>query len=746
MAGRLSLTALAIIVAMAASAGLAIAQQPKVSADLTNQARTKGNVYVIVRLNVEAKVEGILPSSQAVTAQRQSIAAAQDALLRELAGRRHRVTGRVATLPILGLEVGLDALAVLERSSRVLRVTEDGVAKPLLSESVPLIQADQAWAAGFDGTGWKVAVLDTGVDRNHPFLTGAVVDEACFTHNNSCPDGTNEQHGIGAAAPCTGQGCSHGTHVAGIVAGRGPSFSGVARGASLIAIQVFSGGAGSFTMDQISALEYVYNLGDSHIAAVNMSLGCVYQGQPDCVFTDQAACDAHATATMIKMAIDNLRQAGIATVIASGNQNFTNQISTPGCISSAVSVGSTTKTDDVSGFSNSASFLSLLAPGGIRNAVDPGNICSSIPGGSPPPFGPCPDAGTGGTFGFDAGTSMAAPHVAGAWAILKQSAGAGTTVAQILNALQTTGLQITDTRDPTNPNPLMGCRIQILQALNNLPPRYPTIDVPGPATLLMGINNCGQIVGTFDTCSHGFLLSGGTFTQIDVPGAISTSARGINNSGQIVGLMGDVVCNGANHGFLRSSDGGYTTIDVPGATYTVAYGINDSGQIVGTFTVDPGGGGGVHGFLLSDGTYTTIDVPDAKDTFATGINNSGQIVGYFYDGTQFRGFLLSGGTYTRIEVPGATNTYPSGINDSGQIVGDSTAPPERHGFLLSGGTYTTIDAPGDGGTVAGINASGQIAGWYYLGRDNVHGFLDLSDPGFAPVRRPLAAAVPVGLR
>ena len=100
-----------------------------------------------------------------------------------------------------------------------------------------------------------------------------------------------------------------------------------------------------------------------------------------------------------KPIIDNLRSIGIATVIASGNSGIPFAISSPACISSAVSVGSTNKDDTVSAFSNVASFLSLFAPGD--------SITSSV---------------TGGTYASESGTSMATPHVAGAWAVLHQAA------------------------------------------------------------------------------------------------------------------------------------------------------------------------------------------------------------------------------------------------------------------------------------------------------------------------------------
>ncbi len=439
-----------VVVALIGWSRIGIAQQSVVPAEVTKKAQTEGVVRVIVQLNVATQPEGALSSPQAVLAQRQAIAAAQSGLLADLAGTSHRVTRQFEIISFIALEVGLDALAALERSARVVSVTEDHLATPFLAESVPLVEAPQAWAAGFDGTGQSVVVLDTGVDNVHPFLAGKVVEEACFSGNSNCPDGSTAQIGPGAGVPCTYavSGCRHGTHVAGIAAGEGESlfgFSGVAKGASLIAIQVFSrftgpncAGAGedpcalSFLSDQVAGLERVFALsGTLQISSVNMSLG---GGR----FFSQASCDAANPAT--KAAIDNLRSVGIATVIASGNNGFIDSMSAPGCISSAVSVGATTKTDMISSFSNSASFLSLLAPGSSIN--------SSVPGG-----------------GFDvfSGTSMATPHVAGAWAILKQ-ANPAATVSELLNALQSTGLPITDPR-----NGVTKSRIRIFQALTGTP-------------------------------------------------------------------------------------------------------------------------------------------------------------------------------------------------------------------------------------------------------------------------------------
>ncbi len=229
------------------------------------------------------------------------------------------------------------------------------------------------------------------------------------------------------------------------------------------------------------------------------------------------------------------------------------------------------------------------------------------------------------------------------------------------------------------------------------PPPCPTFE-----TEIGGINSAGQIVGAFDFgywifgyyFMHGFLYSAGRFTTIDVPGAFATQASSINDSGQIVGTYVDppyldpdmlVSMPGASHGFLLSG-GTFTTLDIPGATAgtTSPSGFNATGQIVGSYQ----DAAGSHGFLLSGGTVSPIDVPGAAagTTSAYGIKAVGQIVGSYVDATGLHGFLDSGGTFTTIDAPGAAGggTRAYGISATGQIAGSFTdAKNVVHGFLAS---------------------------------------------------------------
>jgi subtilisin family serine protease len=394
---------------------------------LADKANADGRVRVIISLNRQFTPMGRLSASDA-QAQVNEIAAAQSKVIGFLSGYD---VGSITTFkytPQMALSVDRVALDVLVDSIDVVSIAEDTPDSYMLAESVPLIGATTVMDTyGYTGSGVYVAILDTGIDKYHPFLSGAVVSEACYSSGESlCPDGSAASTAEGSALPyasgvCPTAACDHGTHVAGIVAGRyNGSFSGVAKGAGIIAVQVFSkyeSSVTSYISDQILGLQRVYELRSTYnIAAATMSIGGSVK------YT--AFCDSDAR----KASIDNLKSVGIATVISSGNHYWKDGISAPACISTAVSVGATTKADAVDYFSNSASFLSLLAPGS--------NINSSIPGD---------------TYDYNkSGTSVAAPHVAGAWALLKQASPTATADG-ILGALQATGIPITDTNGITKP-------------------------------------------------------------------------------------------------------------------------------------------------------------------------------------------------------------------------------------------------------------------------------------------------------
>ncbi|MBG0832289.1 S8 family serine peptidase [Planomonospora sp. ID67723] len=337
------------------------------------------------------------------------------------------------------MEVDKATLAKLDDDKRIESIYEDRLSRPSLEASLKVIGADKAHTSGFTGAGWDVAILDTGIDRDHPFFAGRIVAEACFSTTDSsqgsaslCPNGANSQIGAGAAdaetAKCGGNGslCTHGSHVAGITSGKkatGSASNGVAPESGIIAIQVFTrfdnadacGGRApcvlSYTSDQKRALAHVAELSKSRkIAAANMSLG---GGQ------FASSCDRNPSGNGVKPEVDALLSRGVATVIAAGNSGYGAAVSSPGCISSAVTVGATDNSDTIASFSNRGALLDVFAPGV--------QILSSVPNN---------------TWARYSGTSMAAPHVAGAFAVMRQAA-PDATVAEILAKFQDTGKAVT---------------------------------------------------------------------------------------------------------------------------------------------------------------------------------------------------------------------------------------------------------------------------------------------------------------
>lgn len=392
---------------------------------IESQARVFGAVRMAVRLKP-------LPAGLA------SAMAAEDAAVAGVTGSD--VLARQAIGPnLVAVTVRPDAVGALQANPRAAEVVVDTLAAPFLLESIPIVRADALWPrAGAVPLAdrFAVAVLDTGVARS-PEFENRIVHEACFSSTDpgsgsrsACPNGAAEATGKGAGAPCPLDiaGCDHGTHVAAIASGarsrpEGPVLgSGVAPGAPLIAVQVFSlfhnpavcGPRGacalSWSTDQVKAMEHVAGLvraGRFKVAAVNMSLGSGAHAQP-------------CPASVVAGSVTGLRGLDVATVVATGNDGRAGSIAEPACTPGVVSVGATSDGDTIAtAFSNRSSFTTLMAPGE--------NIVAAVPGG----------------VAAKSGTSMATPHVAGAFAALR-TLYPSATVDQITAALRETGRSIPD--------------------------------------------------------------------------------------------------------------------------------------------------------------------------------------------------------------------------------------------------------------------------------------------------------------
>jgi subtilisin family serine protease len=270
---------------------------------------------------------------------------------------------------------------------------------PSLKNSIPKINASALYAKGATGKGYSVAVVDTGVSSSHSFLGGRVVAEACFTYNKSCPNAENQMIGPGAAKPVHW----HGTHVAGIIAGKDANSNGVAPGASIVAVNIFEKDGSAYEESLLSGLEYVLSVKDKYnIIAVNLSLGTSK------VWT--TTCDT-VVPELTKL-VQNLHSKGVAVVAAAGN-SFSHGMANPACINGVVGVAASySSTDTITDFSNISQYTTFAAPGYQISS-------SSSEGG----------------FRTSSGTSMATPHVAGAFA-LYASYKPGLTIDQMIADLK----------------------------------------------------------------------------------------------------------------------------------------------------------------------------------------------------------------------------------------------------------------------------------------------------------------------
>lgn len=432
------------------------------------QLRTASQSFKVLQPGQEEAASAAVSADAALSAGIASVSATVQAKL--TGGATHLRTFKY--LPYAAFRVEASGLEALASLSEVLAITEDKVHPlprpenktevntPSLDESMGLIGAEGLWAVGVTGEGWYVAVLDNGIRSSHEFFNDKNIVEACFTSRDPdenpsaslCPNGEEEMIGTGAAEHYYNlegivEGWDHGTHVAGIAAGRRPddALMGVAPDADIIAIQVFSDGfsssecdgaetcAISATEDQLAGLEYVYSLRRTYaIASANMSLGGDEVSSP---------CDDDA----LKSAIDLLRGAGIVTAIASGNEYYCNAVNNPACISTSVAVGATDNSDVIAEFSNwQADMVPLFAPGvQITSAT----------------------ATSDSSYAAWDGTSMATPMVAGAWALLRDYSAAAT-LDEILAALKNTAKGVTFDRCD-NPSGI-NRRIQVDQAASEL--------------------------------------------------------------------------------------------------------------------------------------------------------------------------------------------------------------------------------------------------------------------------------------
>ncbi|TWD80663.1 subtilisin family serine protease [Kribbella amoyensis] len=282
----------------------------------------------------------------------------------------------------------------------VSKVWLDGRVRPVLDKSVPQIGAPAAWQAGYEGSGVEVAVLDTGVDSTHPDLAGKIQQAQDFSGS---PTGPVDHFG-------------HGTHVAATIAGTGAGANGTRKGvapkADLLVGKVLGDDGYGYDSWIIAGMEWAAAEGAK---VVNMSLG---GGATD--GTDP-----------LSQAVDDITaQTGTLFVVSAGNEGQDQSIGTPGAAASALTVGAVDRNDQLADFSSRGP---RLGDDGLKPEITaPGvDIVAARAAGT------AMGAPVDNLYTAASGTSMAAPHVAGAAALLAQ-AHPDWTADQLKNALVST--------------------------------------------------------------------------------------------------------------------------------------------------------------------------------------------------------------------------------------------------------------------------------------------------------------------
>lgn len=345
-------------------------------------------------------------------------------------------------------------LVTLLNSETVVSIQPNINVKASLTESLPFIKQpetantylkSQTGTHYFKGKGSVVAIIDTGLDATHPEFGNCVKDKndcSVLTllefaqDDNGKTDGKLEDSSV-----------KHGTNVSAITLGVAPE-------AKVVSLDVFGWQynttkrkyehlAPSYAIT--GALNWIYNNHTSrnpkglNIVSLNMSLGGGYEQK----------------VTNTIPLLGDLKQMGVASIVASGNEYYTDAIAWPASEENAISVGAVhdinysgyrdncgsygikqgAKPDDLVCFSNSGSLLDILAPG---YNITAGGVTLS-------------------------GTSMAAPHVAGAYAVLRSPDAikfTGDTVDDTTNRLKRGGVKVKDFR-----NGLVRPRLNLFDAL-----------------------------------------------------------------------------------------------------------------------------------------------------------------------------------------------------------------------------------------------------------------------------------------
>ncbi|MBS3089660.1 S8 family serine peptidase [Candidatus Pacearchaeota archaeon] len=382
-------------------------------------------------------------------------------------------------------KVNSDELEKLRNYDNIAKISYDYPVHAFLQTSPGIINATRVWPllsnnVNITGTGQSICIIDTGINYSHSSLGG------CYGNNNAssvCKVKGGYNFVSNSNDPLDDHG--HGTFTAGISAAQG-NITGVAPGASLLALKALDNAGSGFTSDIIAAIDWcVGNASVYNISVISMSLGTSQLYSTYCDSQQSDFADS----------INNAVAKNISVIAAVGNENLpsvprnTSAIAAPACVENATSVSATNKNDNIASYAHYSPFVSIFAPGTSINSTD-----------------------IDGTFSTDSGTSMAAPHVAGGVALIKQFLsiyGLNSTSRNITRTLNTTGDRVTDgSRNFT--------RVNLYRAILAFDIFSPSITLLNPANNTINLNT-SQI---FRCSATDFILQNGSVMIWNSTGAL----------------------------------------------------------------------------------------------------------------------------------------------------------------------------------------------------------------------------------
>ena len=395
-------------------------------------------------------------------------------------------------------EITKEELDQLKNNNQIEMVEYNYPVKAFLQNSPGIINATLAWPStplgiNITGINQTICIIDTGINYSHSDLGG------CYGNNN-------------ASSPCKVLGGfdfvnsdsdpmddnDHGTHVAGISSAKG-SVNGIAPDSKLIAIKALNSAGNGEIADIVRGIDWcVGNSSLYNIKVISMSLGTteVYESYCDSSFIT------------LRNSINSAFAKNISVIVASGNsgggvERNTSAISSPACIQNATPVSATDKDDAIASYGHYSSIVKLFAPGTNINAT------SRVGG-----------------YQVNSGTSMSAPHVAGAFALLYQYlniTAKSRTPKQIEIIFNNTGKNVSATG-------LNFTRINVFNAITSL-----DTDPPNVTLITPGNNSISSIVNyTFRCNASDLSLSNGTFFLWNSTAIFNRSSQNISGSSHLL--------------------------------------------------------------------------------------------------------------------------------------------------------------------------------------------------------------------